>query len=109
MSVEQSSLAHRSPPAGGSRVAVVNMILASVSLFMLFYYVVQNNALAVQVWRTRDSQERLTVLADNRNGLVAQQAALDDRQKLVALAQRAGMVPAGAVVYLVQERPVAAR
>ncbi|MEK7637822.1 MAG: hypothetical protein AAB375_00100 [Patescibacteria group bacterium] len=103
--VEQSPLAHR--PA--SRVAKLNLLLACVSLSMLLYYVVQNNAMAVQVWRTRDAQGRLTALADDRNGLVARQAALDDRQQLIALVQRAGMVPAGTVVYLVQEQPIAAR
>ncbi len=85
------------------------MTLAGISLLLLFYYVVQNNAMAVQMWRARDAQQQLTVLNDDRNGLVAQQAALDDRDQLIALAQRAGMVPAGAVVYLVQDRPVAAR
>lgn len=92
-----------------SRIVWLNAALAGVSLFMLLYYVVQNNAMAVQVWRTRDAQARLTALADDRNGLVARQAALDDRQQLIALAQQAGMVSAGMVVYLVQERPVAAR
>lgn len=100
MPAEQSPLA---------RIAILNLALAGVSLLFLFYYVVQNNAMAVQVWRARDAQERLTVLADDRNGLVAQQVVLDDRQRLTVLAQRAGMVPAGTVVYLVQEQPVAVR
>lgn len=100
---------HHSHLIPASRLFMVNLTLASVSLFMLFYYVVQNNAMAVQVWQTRDAQEQLVVLNDERNGLVARQVMLDDRQQLIDLAQRAGMVPAGSVVYLVQERPVAAR
>lgn len=103
--MEQSPLATK--PA--SRVTRFNILLAGASLALLFYYVVQNNAMAVQVWRTRDAQERLTSLRDDRNSLVAQQAALDDRQQLMILAQSAGMVPSGAVVYLVQAKAVAAR
>jgi len=107
--MEQSPLAHRHPSAGGSRIAYMNVALAAISLFMLFYYVVQSNDVAVQVWHSRDTQERLTILRDNRNALVARQSALDDRQQLIALAQDAGMVPAVGVVYLVQPLPVAAR
>ena len=103
--IEQLPLARRLP----SRANQLNMVLAGVVLSLLFYYVVQNNAMAVQVWRTRDAQERLTALRDDRNGLVARQAALDDRQQLMTLAQRAGMVPAGTLVYLVEVPPVAAR
>ncbi len=103
--IEQSPLARRSP----SRIAWLNIGLACASLVMMVYYVVQSNSMAVQVWSSRDAQERLTTLRDQRNALVALQASLDDGQKLMALAQDAGMVPAGSVVYLVQERPVAAR
>lgn len=103
--MEQSPLAYR--PLSG--VVKINVALAAVSLLMMVYYVVQSNGMAVQVWRARDAQERLASLLDDRNGLVAQQAALEDREQLIALAKDAGMVPAGSVVYLVQERPVAAR
>jgi len=105
MPIEQSPLAHRPT----SHIALLNILLAGAALSILLYYVVLNNALAVHEWRSRDAQRQLSVLADERNGLVAQQSALDDRQQLMAFAQGAGMVPAGAVVYLVQERPVAIR
>lgn len=103
--IELSPLAHR--PV--SRVVRINIALALASVSMLLYYVMQNNSMAVQVWRARDAQEQLTTLRDERNRIVGRQAALDDREQLMTLARSAGMVPAGTVVYLVQERPVAAR
>jgi hypothetical protein len=103
--IEESPLAQRSVPF----ITKLNIALAAVSLCMMVYYVVQSNGMAVQVWRARDAQERLATLQDVRNGLVAQEAALDDREQLMSLATNAGMVPAGSVVYLVEQRPVAAR
>ena len=103
--IEQSPLAQR--PL--SRIARLNVLLAGLSLLMLGYYVVENNATAVRVWRGQDAQQRLAALSDERNGLVARQAMLDDREQLTVLARQQGMVPAGAVVYLVQDQPVAAR
>jgi len=87
----------------------LNIGLAVVSLTFLMYYVMQANMLASQTWKTRDAQDRLSQLLEERNGLVAQQAQLDDRIVLQDLAQSHGLVPAGAVVYLVQDTSVAAR
>ncbi len=87
----------------------INIGLAITACFLLIYYVVQANAMAAQTWRAKDLQERLSILRNERNELVAQQSALDDREHLLTLVRAAGMVPAGAVVYLVQDRSVAAR
>jgi cell division protein FtsB len=86
-----------------------NVVLGGISLLLIGYYVVQNNDMAVQVWRARDAQTQLSELREERNELVANRASLDDRQQLTSLAVSAGMVPAGTVVYLVQDQPVAVR
>ena len=87
----------------------MNLGLLMVAAAALVFYVFQANSVAAQSWRTRDAQSRLSALLDQRNSLVAEQASLDDRAQLTALAAQAGFVPAGAVVYLVENRPVAAR
>jgi cell division protein FtsB len=87
----------------------LNIALVSIAVACLLYYVIAANGLAAQAWRSTDAQDRLATLLDERNSLVAQQSALEDRSVLSALATNAGMIPAGAVVYLVQNQPVAAR
>ena len=88
----------------------INIVLASVAAFCLMYYVVAVNGMAAQAWQMRDTQRQLAAVNEARNGLVAQEATLNDRAQLMTLAQRVGMVPVGtAVVYLVQDRSVAAR
>lgn len=103
--IEHSPLAQRA----SSRLAMFNVVLGGISLLLIGYYVVQNNDMAVQVWRARDAQTQLSELREERNELVANRASLDDRQQLTSLAVSAGMVPAGTVVYLVQDQPVAVR
>jgi hypothetical protein len=93
-----------------NRFSRMNIGFLAVSAFFLICYVIQANGIATQVWRIRDAQQQLAALSEERNGLVAQEATLDDRQQLLELAQQSGMVPAGGtVVYLVQNQPVAAR
>lgn len=88
----------------------INIVFLSAALLFLMCYVIEANGMAAQAWQARDTQRQLAALRETRNGLVAQEAALGDRVQLMALAQRSGMVPAdSAVVYLVQDRPVAAR
>ena len=87
----------------------LNLALIAIAVAGLVSYVVAANALAAQAWQSADAHEELTALLDARNGLVAQQSTLEDRAVLSALAAQAGMVPAGAVVYLVEDEPVAAR
>lgn len=104
-------LSHRTvavhPPASMT-IVWLNVALAAVAVAALVSYVVSANALAAQAWRMSDAQEALTGLLDVRNDLVAQQSALEDRAVLTALAADAGFVSAGAVVYLVEDQPVAA-
>jgi hypothetical protein len=90
-------------------IAWLNLALIAVAVASLLSYVVAANGLAAQAWRFSDAQDEIVGLLDTRNGLVAQQSALEDRTVLSALAADAGMVPAGSVVYLVQDKPVAAR
>ncbi len=87
----------------------VNVALVTVSLGAFVFYVIQANGMTAQVWQARDARERLASIQEDRNTLVAQKSALEDRQQLAALAAQTGMVPMGTVVYLVQDRPVAAR
>lgn len=87
----------------------LNVSLMIVALALLMYYVVQVNAIASQTWKLSDAHDRMIVVQDEHNGLVAQRAALDDRQALTVAAQTAGLVPAGTVVYLIQDHSVAAR
>jgi len=94
---------------GSTHIAWLNMMFIAVAVACLLYYVVAANGLAAQAWRATDAQDRLTTLLEQRNTLVAQQSALEDRSVLTSLAMEAGMVPAGSVVYLVQNQPVAAR
>ena len=89
----------------------INITLAIAAFGLLVYYVVQVNFLASMAWQTRDANDRLTAINDQRNALIAQESALDERSTLTALAAKAGMipVPANAVVYMVQDHSVAAR
>jgi hypothetical protein len=87
----------------------VNAALVVTAVTGFLYYVMAANGLAAQTWRFADARSELTALLEERNGLVAQQSALEDRAVLSALAAQEGLVPAGAVVYLVQEQSVAAR
>jgi hypothetical protein len=86
-----------------------NVGLVIVGLALLMYYVMQVNALAAHAWKMKDANERLGVLREEHNFLVAQEAALDDRQALATLAAHEGLIPADAVVYLVQDHAVAAK
>jgi hypothetical protein len=88
---------------------IINYILAACTLLFVVVYVVQVNAMAAQAWRVRDVRGQLSTLQEARTTLVAQEAALGDREQLTTLAQRAGMIPASNIVYLVQDRTVAAR
>ena len=97
---------HRSSRAPARRINVALMIVV---LAALMYYVIQVNAVAAHAWNMKDAQERLGILREERNTLIAQEAALDDRQALTELAVREGMVPVDTVVYLVQDHAVAAK
>lgn len=92
-----------------STIVWLNLALIAIAVASLVSYVIAANALAAQAWRATDTQEELASLLDARNDLVAQQSSLEDRAVLTALANGAGFVPAGAVVYLVEDVPVAAR
>ncbi|MCC6934340.1 MAG: hypothetical protein IT406_01415 [Candidatus Yanofskybacteria bacterium] len=89
--------------------ALVNGVLAVLAVAALVCYVVQANALAAHAWEMRDAQAQLAEARDVRTTLVAEQSSFDNRQHLTDLAAQLGMVPAGDVVYLTPERPVAAR
>ncbi len=86
-----------------------NMILLAVMCAALVVYVVAANSLASRQWRFSQSQSKLSALLEQRNTIADQQAALEDRGRLMELAIRSGMVGVGDVVYLVQEGAVAAR
>lgn len=90
-------------------IALLNIALIVAALCGLVVYVVAANGLASQAWQAADAQDQLTTILDERNDLIAQQSEFEDRGRLTELAHRVGMVPAGAVVYLMQEKPVAAR
>lgn len=87
----------------------INLGLAATSLALLIAYAVQTNLLATQTWSTRDAHDRLAVVSEQRNALIAQEAALDDRSVLETLAHEQGLVPAGTVAYIIQDTAVAAR
>jgi hypothetical protein len=97
------------PLQSNRHIAIVNIALILTALCGLVVYVIAANGLASQAWQAADAQDRLTTILDERNDLVAQQSEFEDRSRLTELAHRVGMVPAGAVVYLMQEKPVAAR
>ena len=99
----QAVMAH---PAHSMR--KINIGLMIVAVAFLLYYVVQVNMMAAQGWSMRDANTRLASLQEAHNNLVADQATLEDRQSLADLAQQQGLVPAGSVVYLVQDHTVAA-
>ncbi len=90
-------------------IAFLNIALIAAALCGLVVYVIAANGLASQAWQAADAQDQLNTILDERNDLIAQQSEFEDRSRLTELAHRVGMVPAGAVVYLVQEKPVAAR
>jgi cytoskeletal protein RodZ len=92
-----------------SPVAWLNAALILIAVASFLFYVVTANGLAAQEWRFADAHDTLSGLLEERNGLVAQQSELEDRSVLSTLAAQAGMVPAGAVVYLVQDQSVAVR
>lgn len=92
-----------------SSVEWLNAALLVIAVACFLYYVVAANGLAAQSWRFADAHDELSGLLEERNGLVAQQSELEDRTVLSALAVQNGMIPAGAVVYLVQDKAVAAR
>jgi len=85
-----------------------NVGLAILALAFLLGYVVQTNLLAAKTWQMRHAQDKLTLILEQRNTLIAQQSELDDRTVLQDLAIRQGFVPVGTVVYLVQDTAVAA-
>ena len=90
-------------------IVMTNCFLIAVAIVGLLYYVVTANGLAAQAWRLADAQGQLSSQLETRNGLIAQQAELEDRSVLTTLANSQGMVPSGAVVYLVQNQSVAVR
>lgn len=94
-----------------NNLARINIGLGVAALLFVVYAVVQTNALAAHAWSTRDAQNSLAAMLDERNTLVAQQAAVSNREQLILLAQQAGMVPVpmSSIVYLTQDRSVAAR
>lgn len=83
----------------------IGLVIAS--LVLLLYYVVQANLIAAETWRLRDVRDQLGALSGKRDALVAEEARLDDRTVLQALALTQGMVPAGTVSYLIQPANVA--
>lgn len=85
----------------------LNYGLAVVSLMLLVYYVVQVNFLAAANWRLKDEAAQLTAARQERDALIAQQSAQDNRTVLENLASTYGLVPVGAVSYIVQHDAVA--
>ena len=86
-----------------------NIALMAIILAALVFYVIAANGLSSQAWKTSHAQDQLTGVMEQRNGILEQQAALSDREKLTQLVASIGFVPAGTVVYLMQEGAVAAR
>jgi hypothetical protein len=91
-----------------SSLPTLNIALLFVALGLIVYYVVTVNTLASDAWRLRDSQSRLSSVRQDRDGLVAQEAQLEDRTVLQQLVTAAGMVPAGTVSYVMESSNVAA-
>ncbi len=83
-------------------------MLMVAAVLLVVYYVVQANMIAADAWRLRDVQDQLRTSSGARDALIAQEAQLDDRTVLQALAQSQGMVPVGTVTYLIQPADVAA-
>ncbi len=100
--------APQSRVAAAVHIRPLHVGLAIAAALLLVYYVVQANVIAADTWRLRDAQDQLRTLSSARDGLIADEAKLDDRTVLQALAQAQGMVPAGAVTYLIQPADVAA-
>lgn len=92
-----------------NHIGALNTTFLAIAIVALLLYVVMANVLASQAWKIADARDRLTTILDERNTLVAQQSEFEDRARLTELATSVGMVPAGAVVYLMQDRAVAAR
>jgi len=100
---------HRAPAATLADIGWFNLGLGVLALLLLMYYVMQANLATASAWELKEARTELATAQESRDALVARQAALDDRQTLLELAASHGLVPAGAVVYLVQPDPVAAR
>lgn len=105
--VEDCSKAMTQQPLG--IVGKLNIAFFALAIGGLLFYVIAANTLAAQAWRIADAQDQLTTILNERNDIIAQQSQLDDRARLSELAVSVGMIPAGAVVYLMQEGPMAAR
>jgi|GEM_PF-5199775 len=105
--VQNTSFQHRPNKSAGVR--NVNVALMGIALASLILYVIFANGLSSQAWKTSHAQDRLTAVLEQRNGILEQQATLSDRQQLTELASSVGMIPTGAVVYLIQDGAVAAR
>jgi len=88
---------------------ITNLGLAVAAALLLLYYVMQVNVLAAATWEVRDARQQLAALREDRDTIAAHIAELDDRSVLQELADAAGLVPAGTVVYLVEPGAVAAR
>lgn len=88
---------------------LTNAMLAVAAAILLLYYVMQVNVLAAVTWEVRDARVRLAALREDRDTIAAHIAELDDRSVLQELADAAGLIPAGSVVYLVEPGAVAAR
>ncbi len=106
---QQNVTAHSSKGASFNFWALgkLNIGLGVFGLGLLLGFVIQTNMLASQTWQMRQAQDDLSVNLEQRNTLVAQQSQFDDRSVLQDLATKQGLVPAGAVVYLVPDSSVA--
>ncbi len=88
---------------------LVNATLMIGTLILVGAYVVLANSASVNTWKVADANTRISQLSDERNTIIAQQASIEDRAQLLVLAEREGMVPANSLVYILEERSVAAR
>ena len=107
--IRTTYIPHSSRAVSFTMLGLTNAVLAVAAALLLLYYVMQVNVLAAATWEVRDASARLAALREDRDTIAAHIAELDDRSVLQELADAAGLVPAGTVVYLVEPGAVAAR
>ncbi len=87
----------------------VNIMLFGVATLLLFYYVMMANSVTAKNYRVQTLQKKLETLTEANSLLISKKLVLESPSALLEFARSSGLVKAGNVLYIFENKNVAQR
>ncbi len=87
----------------------INLMLFGVASLLLFYYVMMANSVTAKNYQVQVLRDKLEILTESNSSLASKKIAMESQNALIEFANSSGLVKAGNILYIFENKDVAQR